>query len=304
MELQPIENPIIIHPHLLQKFMKHGKDYANLLALYSFYIYHAQLQKTNKPLATDEFAHKGMNWAIDRVKKTKKILKEMKVIEVVQYRKYYYVHLFFIYTKKKIGEILGNSTETEASAPKEPKEEKLQNSSEVTALASQKGGAKAPLPNIAETKKETKKLKALTPSVPPLLKKWFEYCDKSGVAYGKSNIVYWQNQLKNHLTIDQQKAIYTAIDRGWKNFYMVSTKESKYHKFLGKSLMMDRDCDTLLDISYKDKKYIYQFKNIKVTSTGSPQELFNRYGYTKAEVKTAPIISQVKEKIMGVIKRF
>ena len=116
MELEPIENPIVIHPHLLQRFLKHDKDYANLLALYSFYIYHAQLQKTNKPLVTDEFAHKGMNWAIDRVKKTKKILKEMKLIEVVQTRKYYYVHLFFIYTKKKIGEILGKSTEMEALA--------------------------------------------------------------------------------------------------------------------------------------------------------------------------------------------
>ena len=63
MKLEPIENPIVLHPHLLQKFLKHGKDYANLLALYSFYLYHAQLQKTNKPLATDEFTRKGMNWA-------------------------------------------------------------------------------------------------------------------------------------------------------------------------------------------------------------------------------------------------
>jgi hypothetical protein len=61
MEHQEIENPIIIHSHLLQKFMRHGKDFANLLALYSFYIYHAQLQKTNQLLATDEFTKKGMN---------------------------------------------------------------------------------------------------------------------------------------------------------------------------------------------------------------------------------------------------
>ena len=81
MEHQEIENPIIIHSHLLQKFIRHDKDFANLLALYSFYIYHAQLQKTNQPLATDEFTKRGMNWAIDRVKKTKRILKEMKVIE-------------------------------------------------------------------------------------------------------------------------------------------------------------------------------------------------------------------------------
>ena len=121
MELEPIENPIIIHPHLLQRFLKHGKDYANLLALYSFYLYHAQLQKTNQPLVTDEFTRKGMNWASDRVKRIKKILKEMKLIEVVQKRKYYYVHLFFIYTKKRIGEILGNCMESEDLSPKKPK---------------------------------------------------------------------------------------------------------------------------------------------------------------------------------------
>jgi len=69
---------------------------------------------------------------------------------------------------------------------------------------------------------------------------------------------------------------------------------------------MEKDCDTLLDIGYYHKKYIYQFKNIKVTTTAPPQELFNRYGYgyTKTEVKTAPIVSQVKDKIMGMVKRF
>jgi len=35
--------------------MKQGKSFSNLLALYTFYIYHAQLQETNQPLATDEF---------------------------------------------------------------------------------------------------------------------------------------------------------------------------------------------------------------------------------------------------------
>ena len=86
MELEPIENQIIIHHHVLQKFLKYGKDYANLLALYSFYTYHAQLQKTNQPLVTDEFTRKGMNWASDRVKRIKKILKEMKLIEVEFHR--------------------------------------------------------------------------------------------------------------------------------------------------------------------------------------------------------------------------
>jgi len=182
------------------------------------------------------------------------------------------VHLFFIHTKKKIAKILGNSTETEALAPKKPK-------------------TKA-------------RLKPSIPSVPTVLKKWLEYCDKNGIAYNKSNISYWKGKIENRVTIEQQQAVYNAINKGWKDFYMVSIKESKYHKFLGKSLRMDRDCDTLLDISYRDKKYIYQFKNIKVTTTAPPIELFNRYGYTKIETKTVPIASQIKEKIFGVIKRF
>ncbi len=280
MELEPIENPIVIHPHLLQKFLKHGKDYANLLALYSFYIYHAQLQKTNQPLVTDEFTRKGMNWAIDRVKKTKKILKEMKIIEVVQNRKYYYVHLFFIYTKKKIGEILGKcdmsqkSMETETLAPKK------------------------------EPKSDVSSRKPSIPSVPLLLTKWVEYCDKNSIKYNKNNLRYWEKKLDKRLGIDQQEAIYRAIKKRWKDFYIVPIKASKYHKLLGRSLMMEKDCDTLLDINHVNKKYIYQFKNIKITTTAPPLELFGKYGYVKSEVKTAPIISSIQEKIKGLIQRF
>jgi hypothetical protein len=292
MELKPIENPIIIHPHLLQRFLKHGKDYANLLALYSFYLYHAQLQKTNQPLVTDEFTHRGMNWAIDRVKKTKKILKEMKLIEVVQKRKYYYVHLFFIYTKKRIGEILGNG-------------EVSQKSMETEDLSPKKAETKSTEIEKAKVEKKVKtRLKPSVPHVPTVFDKWLEYCDKNSVKYGKNNLKYWEKKLENRLSIEQQEAIYKAINRKWKDFYLVSLKESKYHKFLGKSLMMERDCDTLLDIGYLNKKYIYQFKNIKITTTAPPFKLFKKYGYEKREVKTAPIVSVVQDKIRGLIKRF
>lgn len=280
MELEPIENPIVIHPHLLQRFLKHKKDYANLLALYSFYLYHAQLQKTNQPLATDEFTRKGMNWAIDRVKKTKKLLKEMKLIEVVQKKKYYYVHLFFIYTKKKIGKILGNSTtsqnrlETEDLSPK-----KVQNETKV-------------------------RLKPSVQSVPTLLSKWLVYCDQHAIKYNKNNLKYWNKKLENRLSIDQQEAIYNAMKNRWKDFYVVAIKDSKYHQFLGKSLMMEKDCDTLVDIAFKEKRFIYQFKNIKITTTEPPTSLFKQYGYEKEEVKTTPIVSSVKDRLLGVIQRF
>ena len=274
---EPLEDLIIINPHLLQKFMRQGKDFANLLALYTFYTYQAKVQKTNQPLATDEFTRKGMNWAIDRVKKTKKILKEMKLIEVVQHRKYYYVHLFFIYTKKKIAEILGNNVETEVSSPKKAKEK--------------------------EEPKATAQPKSI-PTQAPLLKQWLEYCDKKRIKYAKNNIKYWEEKLKKRVTIEQKEAVYNAIDKGWKDFYVTPIKESKYHKFLGKSLMMDRDCNTLIDIEFKNNQFIYQFKNIRVLSSVAPLKLFNRYGYNKQEVKIAPIVGRVKDKILGMVKRF
>jgi len=279
MELEPLENPIVIHPHLLQRFLKQGKNYANLLALYSFYLYHAQQQKTNQPLATDEFTRKGLNWASDRVKKTKKLLKEMGLIEVVQKRQYYYIHLLFIYTKKKLGEILGNCNifpnplESEDSSPK-------------------------------NSQKSKARLKPSIPNVPNVLKKWLEYCDKKGIKYQKNNLSYWEKKLKNRVTIDQQEAIYKAISRGWKDFYLTPQKESKYHKFLGKSLMMEKNCDTLLNLSLENKHYIYQFKNIKITTLAPPFELFKKYGYDNKELKKAPIISTIHKKLIGLVQKF
>ena len=68
--------------------------------------------------------------------------------------------------------------------------------------------------------------------------------------------------------------------------------------------MMEKDCDTLIDIDYREKRYIYQFKNIKVTTTAPPLELFKKYGYDKTELKTAPIVSEVKKTILGMVRRF
>ncbi|HHC11198.1 MAG TPA: hypothetical protein ENK79_01030, partial [Campylobacterales bacterium] len=106
---EPITQAIVIHPHLLRKFMRYEKDFANLLALYSFYLYHAQVQKTNQILATNDFVHNKLHWAIERIKRIKRILKELKVIEVLQKGVYYYIKLNFIYTKKKVMEIVDST---------------------------------------------------------------------------------------------------------------------------------------------------------------------------------------------------
>ena len=145
---QPLEDLIVIHPHLLQKFMRQGKNFANLLTLYTFYNYQAKLQKTNQPLATDQFTKNGMNWAMERVKNTKKILKEMGLITVVQKGYYSYIKLPFIYTKKKVGELLGNI------------------------IASQNVKKEA----LKSVKKLEKIIVKSEKSEPVLLKQWLEYC--------------------------------------------------------------------------------------------------------------------------------
>ena len=315
MKQQEIENPIIIHTHLLQKFMRHGKDYANLLALYSFYIYHAQQQKTNQPLATDEFTRKGMNWALDRVKKTKRILKEMKVIEVVQKQKYCYVHLFFIYTRNKINEILGqNSQESrDISAPKEkpvevkkveveskPKEKRVKSNFENQLLNSNINPKR-----VDSIRGEILNIKGVEQYIfnHTALARWVIYCERNSIRYSKNNLKHWLEKISGRTTIEQMETIDIAIKNRWKNFYITPIKNSKYHQLLGKSLMMDRDCDTLLDISFKGGKFIYQFKNLKVTTTEPPQKIFEKCGYDRSQLKDVPIISTIKDKIMGCLTK-
>ena len=283
-EQEPLEDLIVIHPHLLQKFMRQGKEFANLLALYTFYTYQAKLQKTNQPLATDEFTRKGMNWAMDRVKKTKKLLKKMNLIAVIQKGYYSYIQLPFIYTKKRVGELLGNVLS--------------QTKNTMTKITSS-------VPKVLKPKSEIEtKPKPSTPTLSTLLNYWLLYCDKQAIRYSKNNLKYWNEKLKNRTTLEQKEAIFTAVKKKWKNFYITPIKESKYHKFLGKSLMLEKDCDTLIDIDFREERFYYKFKNRTISSPVSPQKLFYRYGYNKNEEKTAPIVGVVKKKILGMVRRF
>ncbi|CAA6805853.1 MAG: Unknown protein [uncultured Sulfurovum sp.] len=272
---QPLEDLLVIHPHTLQKFMRQGKEFANLLALYTFYSYQAKLQKTNQPLCTDEFTRKGMNWAIDRVKKTKRLLKEMGFVAVLQKGYYSYIQLPFIYTKKKVGELLGKIV-TNLTTPKILKKEN------------------------AKTKKEK------TPTVnnePVLLKSWLEYCNKNNIRYSKNNLNHWSEKLKNRSTLEQKEAIYSAMAKKWKNFYITPIKESKYHQLLGKSLMLEKDCDTLIDIDFKAKRFYYTFKNRSISTMVEPKKLFDKHGYDNTS-KKAPMVEEIKDRIIGLFERF
>ena len=288
---EPLEDLIIIHPHLLQKFMRQGKDFANLLALYTFYTYQAKVQKTNQPLATDEFTRKGMNWAIDRVKKTKKLLKEMNLIAVVQKGYYSYIQLPFIYTKEKVGRLFGEVLKC------------LKASKSKILVPKQENKTKSK-PSVNKTDSHVERKNKEKPKVPTLLNHWIEYCDKNAIRYTKKSLESWNEKLKNRTTLEQKEALFTAINKKWKNFYITATKESKYHKFLGKSLMLQKDCDTLIDIDFKDKRYFYYFKNTTFSSEAEPQKVFEKNAYDKKEVQTAPIVGDIKKRILGVVKRF
>ena len=68
---EPIIGAMVINPHLYQKFMNEGKEFQNLLALYIFYTYHAQLQKTNQVFATNKFVKNGLGWGEEKIKRFK-----------------------------------------------------------------------------------------------------------------------------------------------------------------------------------------------------------------------------------------
>ena len=319
MKQKKVVRPIIIHTHLLQKFMSHEKDYANLLALYSFYIYHAQTQKTNQVFATDEFTRRGMNWAIDRVKRVKKILKEMKVIEVIQKDKYYYIRLFFIYTKKKIDEIFAKE-ETDAPKVTEQKENSTPSKS---ALESEKSVVESPKERVkfvfetmlVQSRIDQKRIDRTRKAISQIegiakyqfsqvaLARWVAYLEQREIGYNKGNLKHWIEKLNGRTTIEQIEAVHKAREKRWKDIYLSSIEDSEYHRFLGKSLMMDKECDTLLDIDKQGGRFVYQFKNAKLQIDEPPSELFKRCGYEKSEVKTAPIAQSVKDKIMGCINR-
>jgi len=276
---EEIVNPIVIHTHLLQKFMRHGKDYANLLALYSFYLYQAKQQETNQPLVTDEFTKKGMNWALDRVKKTKRILKEMKVIGMVQKQKYSYVQLFFIFTKKKVCEILGNSTEgnsKEEVVKETPKENKVVEKSvfEKTLIIK-----KIKAKRIDEIRENILGIKGISSYRfnHSALANWIAYCEEKRIKYNQKHLENWLKKLDKRSSIDQHESIYKAMNKQWKDFYIVEIKDSKNHHFLGKNMMMDKYYEKLLDLTLHKEIFTYHFKNGRFKSKIAPRMLFEKY---------------------------
>ena len=279
---EPITQAIVIHPHLLRKFMRYEKDFANLLALYSFYLYHAQLQKTNQILATNDFVHHKLHWAIERIKRIKRILKELKVIDVLQKGVYYYVKLNFIYTKKKVMEILDSTISASKKLikqviAKKPTPPKTKTKTIFEKVLEEKSVSPQ---KIARIQTDIAEIFSNQPyKVNPLaFGKWIGFCEKKKIAYNQNHLKSWLKSLHNRTSIEQLESINLAIQKGWKSFYIPSIQKSKYQKFLGRSLQMERPCKNLLDIRTKADKFVYVFENVTITVNQPVEVLFGRFG--------------------------
>ena len=81
MEQEFIEDSLmIISKPTMDKFLEQ-KNPADLMALYMFYYYTAKWQKTNRPKATTSYVANGLNWSENRVRRTKNVLIQLKLIE-------------------------------------------------------------------------------------------------------------------------------------------------------------------------------------------------------------------------------
>ena len=73
-------NLIILTKYTIDRFLKE-KNPGDLIALYSFYYYTAKWQKTNKPYCTTIYTNKGLQWSKAKVRKIKKQLIDLGLIE-------------------------------------------------------------------------------------------------------------------------------------------------------------------------------------------------------------------------------
>jgi hypothetical protein len=103
------EEPIVFSKHLMDILLSQP-DYAEIFALYGFYYYTAKWQKTNQPKATSTYVQNGLNWGKHKVQSIKRRLKELKLIEDIQYYNKekqiteHYIKVMFIWSKHPLPE--------------------------------------------------------------------------------------------------------------------------------------------------------------------------------------------------------
>lgn len=97
------QEPIVLSKHLIDVLLAQENP-ADCIGLYTFYYYTAKWQKTNQPKATTEYTAKGLQWSPSRVRKTKNILRDLKLIEDITTKKNnvitgHYIKVNFIWSR-------------------------------------------------------------------------------------------------------------------------------------------------------------------------------------------------------------
>lgn len=116
--LNDISNELLIIPKATIDTLMKLENCSECISLYIFYYKTAKWQKTNQIKANDEYVKKSLKWGIDKIRKTKKTLKENGLIEIIQSRSNnkidgWYIQLNYLVSSKKTEDIkvqVSNST--------------------------------------------------------------------------------------------------------------------------------------------------------------------------------------------------
>lgn len=108
--LNDISNELLIIPKATIDTLMKLENCSECISLYIFYYKTAKWQKTNQIKANDEYVKKSLKWGIDKIRKTKKTLKENGLIEIIQSRSNnkidgWYIQLNYLVSSKKTKDI-------------------------------------------------------------------------------------------------------------------------------------------------------------------------------------------------------
>jgi hypothetical protein len=279
---------LVIHHYTLNKFMRQGKEYHNLLGLYMFYLNQARIQGTNSPLATNDFVKRGLGWSIERIKRVKRLLKELDLIEVVRKGQYSYVKLKYVYSERKINEILCEADNPYAKEEESQETEKSENSSD---KSDKKRDFESFLKKNHFSDEQIKKTKDMVLAVKDFKKKyqnrvdalalanWFSYCKRRRIAYNQGNVESWIKVLANLFFIEQRDFVKRMIKRGYKNLTYTA---SKYMNYRGRSVYFKGKVYSNLQNMARgivDNLIYYFFDNGVISSRLGATKLFITYEY-------------------------
>ncbi len=213
-----------------------------------------------------------------------------------------YVKVVYIYTKRKMDEILEN-TEVYIEEPQvkvEPKPKIIEVEQTIEEIVELLETTSPMVEELEENGIESKKAVNIRNNVYDVLTeksdktyeidnsaliKWISYCENNSIKYTKNNIKQWVEKLDGELIVEQFQSVDKAIYRKWKNFYPITAKESDYQRFLGRNIELNDIIHIgLKEVYIKDKRAIYEFedgKKIRANSQDSEEivKLFERYEY-------------------------